>query len=163
MKKIVFIFVALGLLLGIASQIDFEGKSNEGCPFCTESIVELQRFYENELAFGMLTHKPAAPGHVLIIPKRHVERFEDLTKEEISAIGEAIQKTDQAVRKTFLNKDYALVQKNGRSAGQSVPHVHVHYLPAVKFLAIRYLSSHWQKPMSKEELRSVRDSLSAEF
>lgn len=69
------------------------------------------------------------PGHCLIIPKRHVERFENLTEEEITHIGIGIQKVNHAVQKVFQISSYLLLQKNGVEAGQTVPHVHVHYIP----------------------------------
>ena len=161
MKKIVFITLALSVFAFGVFKVDFQRFSKpESCAFCDEQILERQVFYRGNGALGVLTHKPAVPGHVLIIPERHVERFEDLTVEELASIGEAIKKVDAAVRKTFGYTDYLLIQKNGKGAGQSVPHVHFHYLPATNFLAIRFLASPWLKPLSGEELRLLNQALS---
>lgn len=78
---------------------------------------------------ALYTHKPVLPGHVLIIPKRHVERFEFLTNEELTQIGQVVKKVDRTVQKVFGTSSYLLLQKNGKEVGQTVPHVHVHYIP----------------------------------
>lgn len=163
MKKIVFIFLTLSVFIVAIFKIDFQISSMDGCPFCQEETLARQVFYRGNGALGLLTHKPAVPGHVLIIPERHVERFEDLTSEELIAIGDTIKKVDIAVRKTFGYTDYLLLQKNGRGAGQSVPHVHFHYLPATKFLAARFFVSPWLKPLTKEELTLLSQALSEQF
>lgn len=86
-----------------------------------------QAFYKNDLVLALYSHKPIYPGHCLIIPKRHVERFEMLSEEEITEIGRVIKKVNQAVEKVFQTSSYLLLQKNGREVGQT-PHVHVHYI-----------------------------------
>lgn len=163
MKKIVLFFICFGLLAFLGAQVDFQRSRKAGCPFCQADILEKQLFYRGDGALGILTYKPAVPGHVLIIPERHVERFEELSEKEIAALGAAIKKVDLAVRKTFGNTDYLLLQKNGKGAGQSVPHVHFHYIPAAKFLTPRFFLSPWLKPLSDEELKvmakKLRDSV----
>ncbi len=157
------LLLTLPLLALALFQIDFQGKAVAGCPFCDREVLERQVFYRGHGALGVLTHKPAVPGHVLIIPERHVERFEELTPEDLAALQETVKKVDAAVRKKYGNTDYLLLQKNGRMAGQTVPHVHFHYLPASRFLALRYLVSPWFKPMSLEELRQANGALSELF
>lgn len=159
MKKKLVVFLGL-LVVGFSVfSLDF-GKRNSGCAFCKEEVLNAQTFYEGKNVLGLLTHKPALNGHVLIIPKRHVERFEDLSTEETSEISEAIKKIDGAVRNSFGYQDYVLLQKNGAMAGQTVPHVHFHYLPGANFLAVRFLLSPWFKPLSKEKLKLLKDVLS---
>lgn len=153
------------LLLGfIASYLDFgallSAYKAKSCAFCEGAVLDRQTFFQGERVLGILTHKPVAPGHVLIIPKRHVERFEDLTSEEVQEIGTCIRKVDQTVRNIFGHKDYLLLQKNGKRAGQSVPHVHFHYLPAVPFLSIKFFLTPWLKPLSGEELQLLQKKLS---
>ncbi len=159
MKKIVFILLTLGLFFTAALTLDFQRLSKgSGCAFCRQEVLDAQVFYRKGGAIGMLTYKPAVPGHVLIIPERHVERFEDLTSTELMALGDAIKEIDQMARKAFGHRDYLLIEKNGRGAGQSVPHLHFHYLPAAKFLAARFFLSPWLKPLKGEELALLRDA-----
>lgn len=96
------------------------------CPFC-DPYVEKNIFLEEGTALGVCTNHPIFPGHVLVIPRRHVERFEDLSDQEICDIGAATRRIHEAAIRLFGENDYMLLQKNGASAGQSVFHVHFHY------------------------------------
>jgi diadenosine tetraphosphate (Ap4A) HIT family hydrolase len=138
------------------------------CAFCTSEVIDRQIFYQGREALGITTHKPAVPGHVLIIPTRHVERFEDLTPSEVLEMGETIKKVDAAVRRIYGTTGYLLVQKNGREAGQTVPHVHFHYLPCQKggsqvLLAIKFFLSPWLPARSAEEMAPVIADLRLEL
>lgn len=131
------------------------------CAFCNPAITQHQAFYEDHLVLALYTHKPMFPGHCLIIPKRHVERFEMLTDEEIAQMGRVIKKVDQAVRKVFETSAYILIQKNGYEVGQSVPHVHVHYIPRkqgddshLKFIFKLYWSN-LGSPLSESEMQET--------
>lgn len=159
MKKNIGNLIVLILILSFFT-IDFGNSRAKGCAFCRQEVLDAQTFYEGKGVLGLLTHKPALNGHVLIIPKRHVERFEDLTPQELIEMSKAIKKIDCAVRDVFGYKDYLLIQKNGHEAGQSVPHVHFHYLPAANFLAARFLLSPLFKPLSQEKLKILKDVLS---
>ena len=157
MKKKLPIFLALALFAYGLSFIDFK-KSPTGCAFCREEVLSVQTFDRQEGAIAMISYKPCKRGHILIIPERHVERFEDLTAEEMVAIGKMIQKVDKKAKEVFGSTGYMLFQKNGREAGQSVPHVHFHYIPRDKeesalLFAIRFIISSWLKPMNGEEIR----------
>lgn len=131
------------------------------CAFCDSAVLDNKKFYEDDLVLALYTHKPVMPGHCLIISKRHVERFEMLTDDEITQIGRVIKKINQAVEKVFGTSSYLLLQKNGLEVGQSVPHVHFHYIPrkkgddsTLKFLAKMYITN-FQKPLSAAEMQTV--------
>src|SRR5579872_2002288 len=163
MKKKLFILLTFSVFAAVLFKVDFQRFNKSGCAFCNEEILERQVFYRGNGAIALLTHKPALPGHVLIIPERHVERFEDLTEGEITAIGDTIKKVHVAERNLFGYTDYVLIQKNGKGAGQTVPHVHFHYLPGAKFLALRFLISPWLKPLSDEQTKLLTQALSEQF
>ncbi len=55
--------------------------------------------------------------------------FESLSEEELSRLGLAIQKVHKAASIVFKTSSYLLLQKNGKEVGQSVPHIHIHYIP----------------------------------
>ena len=139
--------------------------SNNYCAFCDPAVLEYQKFYEDELVLALYTHKPILPGHCLIISKRHVERFETLTDAEITQIGRVIKKVNQAVMKVFGTSSYLLLQKNGHEAGQSVPHVHVHYVPrkegddsSFQFIINMYLANALP-PIPASEMRETVEKL----
>lgn len=162
MKKFLSVCLVLGLLVFCALGLDFKKIRQGACPFCSEGVVQRQLVMEGEGVVALLTHKPAAPGHLLIIPKRHVERFEQLSPEEMEEIRQMVKRIDERARRAFGHSDYLLLQKNGKGAGQSVPHLHFHYLPAVRFLALRFFISPWLKPIDREEISRLKGLLSEE-
>lgn len=123
---VIFSFlISFFLLLMLPTQ----SENPQECPFCSQTVLQRQKFYEDERVMALYTHKPIQPGHVLIIPKRHVERFEELTDAEVSHIGQVVKKVDTAVQRVFGTSSYLLLQKNGKEVGQTVSHLHVHYIP----------------------------------
>lgn len=98
------------------------------CPFCDTRVLESHEFYEDAYVRALCTHKPIEESHLLIIPKRHVSRYEELTEEELVHIHRAIQKVHACAVSLFGTTSYLLHQKNGEEVGQSVPHVHFHYI-----------------------------------
>ncbi len=160
-KSLALIFVLTALIWAgfqIAPQKFFY---RHNCPFCDRSIVESQSVSRENGTVALLNYKPAIEGHVLIIPERHVERFEDLTADELVQIHAMIAKVDQAERKMCGSTGYFLIQKNGIEAGQSVPHVHFHYFPmstgsSKTWVAIRIFIASWLKPLDSAELERQR-------
>lgn len=102
------------------------------CPFCNPDIIEKQFVHETENTVTLYCLTPATKGNLLIIPKRHIERFEHLTAEEMISIQEEITLFASVFADFYKISDYAILQKNGKNAGQSVPHIHFHMIPATK-------------------------------
>jgi histidine triad (HIT) family protein len=85
--------------------------------------------FENEHVIAFLDIAPLAPGHALVIPKRQVERLEQLPAEEAAEVARQLGPlAEKIVRLTGAN-GYNILQNNGPSAGQVVPHVHFHIIP----------------------------------
>lgn len=101
-------------------------------PFTDPYVIEKQEYASTELARALIGLDPVVPGHCLIIPKRRVMRFEELTGEEILEISYLIKRTHEATEAILGPCDYIILQKNGASVGQTVPHVHWHYLPRLQ-------------------------------
>jgi len=72
---------------------------------------------------------PVSPGHTLVIPKRHVATFFDTTEDEQMAISRAIQKARKMLDQEFTPDGYNIGINNGKTAGQTVFHLHVHLIP----------------------------------
>ena len=98
------------------------------CVFCNldESRIEI----ENDLALSFKDLYPVTNGHTLVIPKRKVQSFFDLTEEETAAMFELLhlQKDD------LKNKDSSITGFNigindGEDAGQTIMHCHIHLIP----------------------------------
>ena len=99
------------------------------CPFCDNVVREKESFMESKNAFVIYNIKPVLPGHSLVIPKRHVITWENLTSEEITEIGLLSKALYKVLRKAFGSEGYNLVVQDGKGTGQTVPHVHMHVIP----------------------------------
>ncbi|CAL6287517.1 unnamed protein product [Bathycoccus prasinos] len=86
-------------------------------------------FYETPLSFAFVNIKPVVPGHVLVVPKRIVEKFEEMTTEEITDVMSTSQRVSKAVKKIHSANSMTLTVQDGEDAGQTVFHVHVHVMP----------------------------------
>lgn len=168
-RKLILFFALCAALMGGAYFLVLQTfppvRFTSYCAFCDPAVLERQAFYEDELVLALYTHKPVLPGHCLVIPKRHVERFENLTEAEITHMGRVLKKVDLAAMKVWGTSSYLLLQKNGREVGQSVPHVHFHYIPrkagdgsAVTFLFNMCLAN-LKKPLSAEEVRPIVEKM----
>ena len=101
---------------------------NNPCIFCTIRKEELQ--FENCLAYSSLDSYPVSEFHSLIIPKRHVETYFELTNEEFLACNELILKTKEKILKQDSSvKGFNIGSNLGKSAGQSIMHCHIHLIP----------------------------------
>lgn len=98
------------------------------CPFCT--LLEEQIVDKNELALVFYDKYPVTNYHTLIIPKRHVANYFDLSKEEVNAMQELLYRQ----KERLLHLDDTITGFNiginvGKDAGQSIFHVHMHLIP----------------------------------
>jgi diadenosine tetraphosphate (Ap4A) HIT family hydrolase len=100
------------------------------CVFCTlPEIKERQILEENNLAWAFPTNIPITRGHTLVVPKRCVPTFEDLTNEEVLAIFDLARKITGALRKVYGAEGFNFAWNQEKLAGQAVPHFHLHILP----------------------------------
>ena len=97
------------------------------CVFCdhTDTVV----VDETALALTRLDNYPAAPGHVEVIPKRHVESLWDLTDAEAADLWALLRRARTRIDAEHRPDGYTVGVNEGRSAGRSVDHVHVHLIP----------------------------------
>ncbi|KAK4049443.1 Dinucleoside triphosphate hydrolase [Microbotryomycetes sp. JL201] len=98
--------------------------------FASFSIVN-QVFFQSTLSLGLVNLKPLVPGHVLVIPKRVVPRFRDLTPAEVADLFASTHQISLVIEKEYKAQALNLAIQDGPLAGQSVPHVHVHLIPRV--------------------------------
>ena len=101
---------------------------NNPCIFCNIRKEELQ--FENQLAYSSIDSYPVSRFHSLIVPKRHVETYFELTNEEIQACNELILKTKEKILKEDSRVEGFNIGTNaGKVACQSIMHCHVHLIP----------------------------------
>jgi len=74
--------------------------------------------------------RPLVPGHVLVMPQRCVPLLADLTVEEYADLWRTVRVVQQDILQPMYTPDaFNIAIQDGKAAGQSVPHVHVHILP----------------------------------
>ena len=101
---------------------------NNRCIFC--DIKKSGCAYENELAYASYDSYPVTEHHCLIIPKRHIKDYFDLSNDELVACNELIH----VVKKEITKKDQTVKGFNlgtniGKVSGQSILHCHLHLIP----------------------------------
>ena len=99
------------------------------CIFCKIASGKIKsRFLkETKHSVSFLDAFPLAAGHVLIIPKNHHQKIQDMSVEEntdlFSLVQQMISNVDEITGSTLV------AIHNGKDAGQEIPHVHVHLVP----------------------------------
>ena len=98
------------------------------CPFCkVESEREI--IASSPLSVAFYDGFPVSPGHALIIPKRHVSSFFDLSQEERQDLLNLADSVKRVVEERYHPDGYNIGVNVGEAAGQSIFHVHMHLIP----------------------------------
>ena len=101
---------------------------NNPCLFC--NIKESGLAKENNLAYASYDSFPVSEGHCLIIPKRHVKDYFDLSNEEIIACNDLIREIkNEIIEKDSSVKGFNIGSNAGKISGQSILHCHIHLIP----------------------------------
>ncbi len=106
-------------------------KEGETCPFCRLSR-KVEIICETATCVAFYDGYPVSPGHALIIPKRHVSSYFDLTNHEREAMNVMLQYVKQKVEERFHPDGFNIGINVGKYAGQSVFHCHMHLIPRYK-------------------------------
>lgn len=85
--------------------------------------------YEDGHAFAILDIMPRAPGHTMVIPRKHSVNLLDLPVEEIGPVFEAVQKVAARIKEVLNPDGFTIGINHGGVSGQTVPHLHIHILP----------------------------------
>ncbi len=101
------------------------------CVFCkiVEGQIPAMRVYEDDAVLAFLDIGPLAEGHLVLIPRDHYVRLEDMPDELLARVAPIFSRLARAVQKVSGADAYNLLQNNGRAAGQEVMHVHFHIIP----------------------------------
>ena len=104
---------------------------SQDCLFCKMVAGEIsaKKVYEDDHFFAFHDIAPQAPVHVLVIPKEHIAKLDDLTPSHASLLGEMTVLISRLARDLGLvDGGYRVVTNCGEGAGQSVFHIHYHLL-----------------------------------
>jgi histidine triad (HIT) family protein len=133
------------------------------CVFCeiVEGISPASVVFSDEQVMAFLDIQPVNPGHVLVIPKTHVERLQKLNSE----VGCHMFKTAMVVAEGLRQSDVKcegtnLFLADGEAAFQEVFHIHLHVIPRFKGdgFGLKFGAGYGVKP-GREELDSIAEKI----
>ncbi|MBQ6642422.1 MAG: HIT domain-containing protein [Saccharopolyspora sp.] len=111
------------------------GEASEGCPFCglldsglpdDETLIVAR----DELVFAILNLYPYNPGHLMVLPYRHVADYTDLTVEETAAVAAFTQQAMRVIRGVSAPHGFNIGLNQGPVAGAGIAaHLHQHVVP----------------------------------
>jgi len=87
-----------------------------------------EKVFENERIVAIKDINPAAPIHLLIIPKKSIEGIHMIREEDLPLIGECVKVAQQLADRYEISDGYRLLTNNGAKAGQTIFHLHFHLL-----------------------------------
>ena len=104
---------------------------NPDCIFCKIAVgqVPCVKLLEDEHALAFMDIGPLAEGHVLLIPRQHFARLDEVPADVAGAVLRHLPCLARAVQKSVGCEGYNVLQNNGRVANQLVQHVHFHIIP----------------------------------
>lgn len=108
----------------------------DDCIFCKiiKGEIPSTKVYEDELVYAFRDIQPAAPEHILIIPKEHLSGMNQATPEHQMLLGHILLTAQRLAQELgFANDGYRIVNNCGENAGQTVFHLHFHLLAGGKF------------------------------
>ena len=95
------------------------------CELCVRSAP----LFENPLAYVRYDNNSLSKGHVLVVPKRHVASFFDMTVDEQASVLDLLRQAQASVQREHAPDGYNIGVNVGKAAGQARMHVHVHLIP----------------------------------
>lgn len=133
-------------------------KSLSGCPFCDKNNYEKQLLEENKHSILIISLAPYQKHHLLIVPKRHIEKIVDINEEEERNINK-LQRTAIKILYKLGYEDMSILIREGENVGKSVRHLHYHIIPEIP---IGVIGKNMKKRMiiEKEEIEYIMEKLS---
>jgi diadenosine tetraphosphate (Ap4A) HIT family hydrolase len=87
-----------------------------------------KKVFENERILAIEDIAPAAPVHILIMPKKEIPSLQELKLEDMSLISEIIQVAQKLAEEFDITDGYRLLTNSGSEAGQTIFHLHFHLI-----------------------------------
>ena len=108
-----------------------ETVNQAGCQFCAIGNGEAPAriVWQDRLALAFLPLNPAAKGHVLVVPRRHVRDLWDLDTDLATHLTRSVLTVARGVRRVLQPEGLNIIHSTGAAATQTVWHVHVHVVP----------------------------------
>lgn len=125
------------------------------CAFCeiVAGLAPAHRVLDDEVAVAFLDRSPLFPGHVLVVPRRHVVTLPELRADEVGPLFERVRRLAKVVPQALEAPGSFVAMNNVVS--QSVAHLHVHVVPRRRGDGLRGFFWPRQRYASDEEMASV--------
>jgi histidine triad (HIT) family protein len=129
--------------------------------FCdiVAGTIPAEIVWRSDAAVAFLDHRPLFPGHVLLVPTRHIETLADLPEAQVGPFFQIVQKLERAVERA-LDAEGTFIAVNNR-VSQSVPHLHAHIVPRRKDDGLKGFFWPRHKYESDRQLRETAEKLRA--
>ena len=101
------------------------------CVFCRIAAGTLPstKVYEDGSTLAIMDINPLTPGHLLVMPKAHMENLFDAEEDTVAEVIRVVSRIAKAIGQALKPEGLNVLQANGRAAFQSVPHLHFHLIP----------------------------------
>lgn len=119
--------------LGKLEYVQGEDRPDVKCILCSvrdnDKRVKSLKVYQDEICFVSLNLYPYNPGHLMVVPNRHIKKLTAFTKAESVHIFRTIQGLEMLLDKLYNPHGYNIGINQGRNAGGSIEHIHFHIVP----------------------------------
>jgi len=101
------------------------------CIFCKiiKGEIPCYKVHEDKNSLAFLDIKPHSKGHTVVIPKQHGETASDFTETYFTEFFSSVKKTMEILQNKLNPDGFNVGWNNGSTAGQVVPHLHIHIFP----------------------------------
>ena len=134
------------------------------CLFCKiiNKEIKTEIVYEDDDTLAFLDIHPRAPGHIMVIPKKHAENILDLPDDKIEPVFRAVKKVTEMINKTLSPDGFTIGINHGKVSGQAIDHLHVHIIPRWKNDHGDSIHSVVNNP-PKESIKDIADKIRSAF
>ena len=134
------------------------------CVFCgiLAGNVPASFVYQDKLTAAFLDIRPITKGHVVVVPRRHRLRLNDVDELEGPAMWSVARRIAGAAKDGLHASGANLLLADGESAGQEVDHLHLHVIPRYRSDELAFEARAWTKPApDRDELMATASQLAA--
>ncbi len=148
--------------LGKLDYVQGNARPDVKCILCSvrdnDKRVDSLKIYHDNTLFISLNLYPYNPGHLMIVPNKHLTKFTDLTREELIHITRTIQGVQMLLDDLYNPKGYNIGINQGKIAGGSIEHIHIHIVPRYSS-ELGYIDIVGKTRVVPEGLNSVKKKL----
>ena len=133
------------------------------CSFCRLVRHELNAVavHEDYGILAVMDLYPATPGHILVLPKEHIENIYVMPAELGACIMATAIYVAKAIKQKLSPDGLNLIQSNGLAAGQTIPHFHLHIVPRYNGDPVSLRFGHGAVPAKINDLEKVASLISS--